>query len=124
MNLKPLCFVIAKDPMCDFRGHAWGPSMSILPDVRLTNLLREIKPLCSSWTAYLSMPNFHYNRNPQRKVHSEPENLGVSVSFRLSETLIAVCLSAGISFGSGFAVASNQNQNVNNCVQNTSTQKR
>ncbi len=47
-----------------------------------------------------------------QKSNSGNPNSGVSVSFRLSETLIGMCLSAGIAFGSGWAYA-NQNVNVN-----------
>jgi hypothetical protein len=48
---------------------------------------------------------------------------GVVFTFRLSETLVAVILTAGLSFGGGFVLAnSNHNQNVNNCsVQNIPT---
>ncbi len=70
------------------------------------------------------MPNSKYNSNRRENVSLETQKSGVSVSFRLSETLIAVCLSATISFGSGWAYASNQNQNVNNCVQNIPNQQR
>ncbi|ALF54442.1 hypothetical protein ACX27_18910 [Nostoc piscinale CENA21] len=50
-------------------------------------------------------------------------NSGVTFSLRLSETVLAVILTAGVSFGSGLAVAKNSNyqnqhQNVNCSVQN------
>ncbi len=70
------------------------------------------------------MANFNYNCNPQSNGNpdpqQEPDRSGVSVNFRLSETLIAGCLSGLISFGSGYAVANNQNhnQNINNCAPN------
>jgi hypothetical protein len=50
--------------------------------------------------------------------HLRPENedSGISVKLRLSETLIAVGLSASISFGAGFAVS-----NVSSHIQNVST---
>jgi hypothetical protein len=63
--------------------------------------------------------NSNYNKNPQS---------GVTFAFRLSETLFAVLLTGGVSFGSGFAIANSHNQaianshnqSVNCSVQNTS----
>ncbi len=61
------------------------------------------------------MPNSNHNRNPQSE-----ERSGVSITLRLSETLFAVCISAGISFGSGLALANSKKLNANCSVQSTS----
>ncbi len=48
-----------------------------------------------------------------KQKHFQKDDSGLSINLRLSETLLAVILGAGISFGSGFAfanVVNNQNQ--------------
>ncbi|GAX35813.1 hypothetical protein [Nodularia sp. NIES-3585] len=51
------------------------------------------------------------------KPSPDPNSSGVSVNFRLSETLIAALVSSFVSFGAGVAIANNQSQNVNqNCT--------
>lgn len=66
--------------------------------------------------------NLNQNKNSQS---------GITFTFRLSETLFAVILTAGVSFGGGFTVANsqqstgnNQQSNVNCSVQNQSTHRK
>ena len=60
--------------------------------------------------------------NPQEQNHSESRSSGVSVSFRLSETLLAVVITAvlvgGASFNFGVTFANTQNQNAQPALQN------
>ena len=62
------------------------------------------------------------NDNPQEQNHSESGSSGVSVSFRLSETLLAVVVTAllvgGASFGFGVTFANTQNQKAQPTLQN------
>lgn len=61
------------------------------------------------------MTIFPSNGNPNSMPNSNSS--GVSVNFRLSETLIAALVSSFLSFGYGVAVANNPMQNVNqNCI--------
>lgn len=62
------------------------------------------------------------NSNPKKQNHSESGSSGVSVSFRLSETLLAVVITSvlvgGASFGFGVNFANSQNQNTQPILQN------
>lgn len=60
------------------------------------------------------MPLFHLNGNHNPKIAQKGS--GLSFTFRLSETLIAVVLGSSISFGSGIAITNSQYQmQITNC---------
>lgn len=60
----------------------------------------------------------------QNSNHNKNTQSGIIFTFRLSETLFAVILTAGVSFGGGFTVANSQQSTVNCSVQNQSTPRK
>ncbi|MBW4619214.1 MAG: hypothetical protein KME17_07625 [Cyanosarcina radialis HA8281-LM2] len=67
---------------------------------------------------------------PNNNFHQSEEKSVLSVNLRLSETLLALLLGAGISFGAGFAVANantqkqTQTQSISCPVTNPASQQK